>query len=509
MIAPVRRLRSHGLLLCVALGAGCAAGAPVEPGPRAPAPEPAIVVPPPRGYPSVRIEGVPHVRQEPDFCGEACVSMALARLGHPLDQDEVFNLSGVDPSLGRGVVTHELDRTLRRVGFDPGPVWFPVRPASAGDELEALFAAMVADLQAGVPSIVCMHFDDAPRTTEHFRLVLGYDAATDEVVYHEPARDDGAYRRMPRGLFLRLWPLKPGPDVWTAIRLRLAPTSTLDRAAAPPRAGFSDAAYAQHVLALRRTLGPRGRDFTILVERPFVVLGDGDPSTVRAQAEHTVKWAVTRLKEAYFTRDPERLLDIWLFRDRSSYMTNVWDLFKETPTTKFGYYTSAHGALLMNISTGAGTLVHEIVHPFVEANLPGCPPWLNEGLGSLYEQSGEEHGRIWGYTNWRLTGLQQAIREKKVPPFEALTSADETAFYDHDPGTNYAQARYLLYYLQEKGLLLPFYRAYRDGRAADPTGYATLQRILGETDMAAFQARWEAYVMDLVFPRALVVVDAR
>ena len=27
--------------------------------------------------PSVLIAGVPHIRQEPDFCGEACVAMAL------------------------------------------------------------------------------------------------------------------------------------------------------------------------------------------------------------------------------------------------------------------------------------------------------------------------------------------------------------------------------------------------------------------------------------------------
>ena len=46
----------------------------------------------------------------------------------------------------------------------------------------------------------------------------------------------------------------------------------------------------------------------------------------------------------------------------------------------------------MNIATGGGTLVHEIVHPFVEANFPGCPTWFNEGLGSLYEQSAERKG---------------------------------------------------------------------------------------------------------------------
>jgi hypothetical protein len=30
---------------------------------------------------SVLIPRVPHIRQKPDFCGEACVAMALNRLG--------------------------------------------------------------------------------------------------------------------------------------------------------------------------------------------------------------------------------------------------------------------------------------------------------------------------------------------------------------------------------------------------------------------------------------------
>jgi hypothetical protein len=79
--------------------------------------------------------------------------------------------------------------------------------------------------------------------------------------------------------------------------------------------------------------------------------------------------------------------------------------FQSKPTTPYGYYSSTHKALVMNISTGGGTLVHEIVHPFIEANFPNCPAWLNEGLGSLYEQCGEVDGHIHGYTNWRLPGI--------------------------------------------------------------------------------------------------------
>ena len=54
----------------------------------------------------------------------------------------------------------------------------------------------------------------------------------------------------------------------------------------------------------------------------------------------------------------------------------------------------------MNIATGGGTLVHEIVHPFMAANFEQCPSWFNEGLGSLYEQSAA--GADWVYQVWEV-----------------------------------------------------------------------------------------------------------
>jgi hypothetical protein len=141
--------------------------------------------------------------------------------------------------------------------------------------------------------------------------------------------------------------------------------------------------------------------------------------------------------------------------------------------------------------------VHEIVHPFIEANFPACPPWLNEGLGSLYEQSGEVDGHIHGYTNWRLSGLQAAIKARRVPAFKTLMALNESGFYNDDRGTNYGQARYLCYYLQQRGLLIKFYREFYAHRREDPTGYQTLQRVLRVADMNAFKATWEKYVLDL------------
>ena len=70
-------------------------------------------------------------------------------------------------------------------------------------------------------------------------------------------------------------------------------------------------------------------------------------------------------------------------------------------------------------------------------------------------------------------------------------------FYDDDRGTHYAQSRYLLYYLQQKGLLTKFYREFYAHQKTDPTGYQTLRRVLGKVDMRIFKPKWELYVLGL------------
>jgi len=134
------------------------------------------------------------------------------------------------------------------------------------------------------------------------------------------------------------------------------------------------------------------------------------------------------------------------------------------------------------------------------ANFPACPAWFNEGMGSLFEQCGDRDGHIAGRTNWRLAGLQKAIKRNAVPSFKELCSMGDETFYSEDRGTNYAQARYLCYYLQERGLLVKYYREFVANQKSDPTGYKTLQRVLGEKDMDAFKKRWEMFVAGLRFP---------
>jgi hypothetical protein len=262
---------------------------------------------------------------------------------------------------------------------------------------------------------------------------------------------------------------------------------------------LTNATFAQHLTQLSGVV-PEG--FTLVVQTPFVVIGDESSEAVHRRATRTVRWSVDMLKQDFFKRDPDEIIDIWLFKNNFSYTNHAWRLFHDVPTTRFGYYSAAHHALIMNVGTGGGTLVHEIVHPFMRANFPNCPAWFNEGLASLYEAASEKDGHIQGLINWRFKGLEQAIKEGKTISFQQLTSLTDDKFYAGSTGYNqyYAQARYLCYYLQEKGLLIKFYHEFLNDSKRDPTGYATLKRVLGEEDMAAFKKKWEKFILGLRTP---------
>src|SRR5258708_31969610 len=68
----------------------------------------------------------------------------------------------------------------------------------------------------------------------------------------------------------------------------------------------------ERAASLRARLGP---GFTVVVEPPFVVAGDGSPAAVQAEASDTLGWAVSKLKQDYFGRDPAVPIDVYLFRD--------------------------------------------------------------------------------------------------------------------------------------------------------------------------------------------------
>ena len=442
-------------------------------------------------YRGVLINMVPHVEARPDFDGEACAAMVLQRMGTRLDQDFVFDQSGVDPAFGRGCNMAELKLAMERIGFVVGQVWYALSPDRPRDDLDQQFSALHADLSKGVPSIVEMR-KDARGEEKRFRLLLGYDDDRDEVIYHEPREKSGAFSRMTREELLELWPVRQG-DTMLVARMPLRSDDDLNFVG--PSEEISDADYAQHVRVLRQKLPD---DYHVFVSKPFVVIGNEMKGTVRKHAEETVKWAVDRLKLMYFEKNPDHIINVWLLKDAKTYEHTIKTLYKHNPASRFGYYSPSHKALFANMKYGTGTLVHEVVHPLMLANFPKCPSWFNEGMAALYEQSNDRDGRMLAQTNQRLRQVHKAIMAKKMIPLQTLTSTTREDFYKgKDRIMNYAAARYLCYYLEKHDLLGKFYHQFRANVEDDPTGFKTLQSVLGEDgkDMGKFQRKWEYWLL--------------
>jgi hypothetical protein len=237
-----------------------------------------------------------------------------------------------------------------------------------------------------------------------------------------------------------------------------------------------------------------GQGFTVVVEPPFVVIGDESPATVKHHASGILHWSIRLLEAEYFKTRPSKLIEIWLFKDLRTFRKGAKKFFGDEPDTPYGYYSSEHDAMVMNIGPGAGTLVHEVVHPYIEANFPAGPAWFNEGLASLYERPTEKKGHIWGLPNWRLPNLKKQIHDNTLPELSKLLATTRGEFYDAAFDA-YAYARYLLLYLQEQGKLTAFYEKFV-ADTTDRTGKTALEAVLGEK-LETFEPRWRRWAAAL------------
>ena len=235
-----------------------------------------------------------------------------------------------------------------------------------------------------------------------------------------------------------------------------------------------------------------GQGFTVTTTGPFVVVGDESPAKVKSRVNF-IDWVVRLIEKDYFDKQPDKVIVIWLFRNINTYKAGAKKFLDDEPTTPYGYYSSDASALVMNIGPGAGTLSHELVHPYIEANFPDAPSWFNEGLASLYEQPREREGHMWGTTNWRLPGLTAMIKKKELPSLRALLTTTSDGFYGAEYDS-YAYARFLCQYLQDHGKLRDFYRDFVASK--DTTGVTSLEKAVGKT-LEEFQPEFNRWALSL------------
>ena len=127
------------------------------------------------------------------------------------------------------------------------------------------------------------------------------------------------------------------------------------------------------------------KSFICVVEPPFVVFGNDDEAKVRRQIDGCITAPCKAMWAAYFEKKPDEPITVLLFKDDETYRDWAKKLFDDTDVSHFGYYKPDKRTMVMNISTGGGTLIHELTHALIVYDFPDVPRWFNEGLGSLHE----------------------------------------------------------------------------------------------------------------------------
>jgi hypothetical protein len=288
-------------------------------------------------------------------------------------------------------------------------------------------------------------------------------------------------------------PAPPAPPSATAIAASAQPEAP----AAPP---YDLAADRERIRAdAQRELGAGTQ--TQIAQGVFVlVAAPGWNQTALAASTDLTTRAIDAYFNGRFDKRPDRAIGVYLFANAATYQAYCKAHLGGECDSPFGMYHPDIKRIVMNAGPGLGTLTHELVHPIVESDFPSAPIWLNEGIASLFEAPVlPAKGEIHGIKNWRLPRLLQGMRtasEKGQSRLDVLFGMTEPTFRDADEKLHYATARYVCQWLDQKGWLWPFYRAYRDHVATDPSGEKAFAQATGMSPAQA-NAVWTSWVKAL------------
>jgi hypothetical protein len=275
-------------------------------------------------------------------------------------------------------------------------------------------------------------------------------------------------------------------------------TGTASGTAAAENEFAADEEFEKKEKELKEKL-PKGFKYTVV--KPFLVVGNMSRRELAIHANYTIKIYMEAYYKGYFEKKPGYVLTVFLFKGDREYRKWAKELFNDTDVSHYGYYSPSDRALVMNISTGGGTLVHEMFHALVEPEFDDIPAWFNEGVASLYEACRlKEDGHINGMMNWRFPILKKGMEKGHYVPLRKLFKTTTSEFYDDEHGMHYGEARYFCMWLEKKGLLRKFYKTFREKYKEDPTGIKFLEELLGKK-VEEFEKEWKEFVGTLKYER--------
>ncbi len=239
--------------------------------------------------------------------------------------------------------------------------------------------------------------------------------------------------------------------------------------------------------------------FTVRAASPFVVASDLPPGELDRVIAQTLLPAHRALNARYIRRQPAAPVRVYLFAGPTSLAVLSRILWKDDTPPVYGYSRKDRNMMVMDISTGGGTLVHELTHVMMWADFPAVPNWFNEGLSSLHEAVQLFPDRLQGLPNWRGGVLREVLRKGRLRPLSELVSDPD--FYGKGSDVNYAHARYFCLFLQDRCDLKRFYERMKAAppKTTPATALATAAAVCALPE-SRLETEFQAYLQKALVP---------
>ena len=165
-----------------------------------------------------------------------------------------------------------------------------------------------------------------------------------------------------------------------------------------------------------------------------------------------------------------------------------------------GYYS--HNSRQVHCRSVGMVLMHEFTHALHHADQRARgqrhPTWVSEGLASLFESAEVCDRTLRVQPNHRALVIRELAASRKCIPWAEFFRLSRGQFMDQ-PRACYAQARHIMLYLHEAGLLRAWYETYVARFDSDPTGTTAVEMVLGKP-LADAEADWKKWVVRLATP---------